>query len=919
MYFLGLQGFIGNNSDNLGPSGVDGGNNPYLLAKRMALERQRSLPNPYPYWPGIDAASLPPKADIVPDPSQHSKLLSSLSDNSRQLPSQNSELISIIQGLSDRAPTGLNNGVAGWTNYPLQGGLNPLQNKIDLHRDQNFIPFGIQQQRLQAPNQLPLNNVIAQTADNPPSILTAEKLLSSGLTQDPQIVNMLQQQYLLQLHSQATAPAQQMPLLDKLLFLKQQQQQEEQQLLMRQQQQLLSHVLQERQSHQRFGDLSHGQLQGGGIPMGNLHVDPSQLQPPQEIFPMSSQTPVPSAHDELSTKSLSLPPQASQDTSYNVSSESSVLLPQQLFGNISHQKSWDPTLPEQINEKHQKQTLPASASIENSLLHEQNRTKEEPDIAQKPLSVSDCTTKSVEQMPDNNCRADGSLASAISESGEHPQPVQYVEPVLAVSSAGSCEIELQLASHLGKDVENKSDSIEEKQGGRVSSNVESSPADVRNVEAHEPKKATEKKSKKQKSSKSQSSDQAKGLLKNANLQQSKNSEYEKPNHSEINLKEVNKGEAAYETYLKQTGGKDNLSGTAITEAVDHQEVSGLPTNILRSVAETVAESDSKAVSSIVTQNTELPTGRAWKPAPGFKAKSLLEIQQEEQKKAQTEMPVAEVAASVNSSSLTPPWVGVVANPDSTKVHSESHKEAGNTEYLVKPKTSQNSKSKKSPLHDLLTEDVKKSSERDGKVADCISSSQYIVVDSEPIDDGNFIEAKDTKRSRKKSTKSKGSGSKVSMPVASSEAPISSSPIEKGKSSRSLQQEKEQLPTIPSGPSLGDFVLWKGEPTSPSPSPAWTIDSGKVAKPKSLRDIQKEQEKKSSSAVPPNQLPTPQNSQPVPPARNSGSSWTISAPSPSPSKAAPSSQINSQACQSKHRGEDDLFWGPIEQSKPETKQ
>jgi len=896
-----MQGFIGNNSANLGPSGVDGGNNPYLLAQRMALERQRSLSNPYPYWPGVDAASLPPKSDIVPDASPHSKLMSSLSDNSRQHQSQNSELISGIQGLSDRASTGLNNGVAGWSNYPLQGGLNPLQHNIDLHRDQNFIPFGMQQQMYQAPNQLSLNNLIAQTADNPSSILS----------QDPHIVNMLQQQYLLQLHSQATTPAQQMPLLDKLLFLKQQ---EEQQLLMRQQQQLLSQVLQGQQSHQHFGDLSYGQLQGGGIRMGNLHVEPSQRQPPHEMFPMSSQTSVPSVHDELSTKSLNLALQESQGTSYNQSIESSVQLPHQLFGNISHQNSWGTTLPEQINEKYQKETLPASASGGSFQVHEQNRTTEERNIPQKSVSASDCTVKYVEQMSGENGRADGTLVNATLESGEHSIPALYVEPFMAVSSAESCKIELPLAGQLGMDVELKPDSVEGQLGGRVISNVEPSVVDVRDIEVHEPKKATEKKSKKQKSSKSQSSGQTKGLLKNATLQQSKNSETEKPNHIEINLKVVNRDEEDYETH-KQTSDEDSLSRTAITKAVVHQEVSDLPANIPKSITETVVENDSKSFSPIASQNTELPSGKAWKPAPGFKAKSLIEIQQEEQKKAQIEMPVIEVASTVNSHSVTTPWVGVVANLDSTKVSSQNHKEAGNTENLVRSKTSQNSKSKKSPLHDLLEEDVEIFNGRDGTGPDSISFSQYLAPHLEPIDDGDFIEAKDAKRSRKKSTKSKGSGSKISKPVASSETPISSSPIEKGKSSRSVQQEKEQLPTIPSGPSLGDFVLWRGEPTSPSPSPAWTINSGKVPKPLSLRDILKEQEKKSSFPVPPDQFTTPQKSQPAQATQSSGPSRTASAPS----KVASSSHIKSQASHSKYKGDDDMFWGPIEQSKLETKQ
>jgi len=865
----------------------------------MALERQTSLSNPNPYLPGIDAASFPPKSDTVPDASPRSKFMSSLSNNSLQHQFQNSELISGIQGLSDWASTGLNNGVSGWSNYLLQGGLNLLQHNIALHRDQNFIPFGMQQQMYQAPNQLSLNNLIAQTADNPSSILS----------QDPHIVNMLQQQYLLQLHSQATSPAQQMPSLDKILFLKQQ---EEQQLLMHQQQ-LLSQVLQGQQSHQHFADLSYGQLQGGGIPMRNLHVEPSQRQPPHEMFPMSSQTSVPSVHDELSTKSLNLALQESQGTSYNKNIEPSLQLPHQLFGNISHQNSWGTALPEQINEKYQKETLPASASGGSFQVHEQNRTTEEPNIPQTSVSASNCTVKYVEQMSGDSGRADGTLVNAISESGEHSIPALCVEPVMAVSST-SCTIELPLAGQLGTDVELKPDSVEGQLRGRVISNVEPYVVDVRDIELHEPKKATEKKSKKQKSSKSQSSGQTMGLLKNVTLQQSKNSESEKPNYIETNLKEVNRDEEDYETH-KQTSGEDSLSRTAITKAVVHQEVSDLPANIPKSITETVVENDSKSFSPFASQNTELPSGKAWKPAPGFKAKSLIEIQQEEQKKAQTEMPVIEVATTVNSHSVTTPWVGVIANPDSTKVSSQNHKEAGNTENLVRSKTSQNSKSKKSPLHDLLAEDVEIFNGRDGTGPNSTSFSQYLAPHLEPIDDGDFIEAKDAKRSRKKSTKSKGSGSKISKPVASSETLISLSPIEKGKSSRSVQHEKEQLPTIPSGPSLGDFVLWRGEPTSPSLSPAWTTDSGKVLKPLSLRDILKEQEKKSSFAVPPNQFTTPQKSQPAQVAQSSGPSRTIS----TPSKVASSSHINSQASHSKYKGDDDMFWGPIEQSKLETKQ
>ncbi|CAL0332670.1 unnamed protein product [Lupinus luteus] len=850
------QGFVRNNSGNLDPAGVDGGNNLLLLAKRMAFEQQRSLPNPYTF----------------PDASLHSKNLSSVSGNPPLPQSQNSELLSIIQGLSDRTSAGLSNGIAGWPNYPIQSGLDSLQNKVDLHHDQNFpqVPFGIQKQRLQAQNPLSSNNLLSQATDNPSSMLAAEKLLSSGLSQDPQALNLLQQQYLLQLHSLAGAPTPQMPLLDKLLLLKQQQKQEEQQQLLRQQQ-LISQVLQDQQSNQRFADSSYGLSQGSGIPMVNLHVDPSQLRPPQEIFAMNSQMPIPAVHDELSSSYLNLIPKVSQDTSYNVRSEASVHLPHQLFENTG-QKSWGSTLPEQIDEKQQKEAFPTSTLVEHSQLHDQNRSEEEPHIVQKPLSVSDFTAKSVVEVPSDNFRYD-----------------------------------LEIKSHIA---------LEEKHTGRDDFNVVPSVVDEQNVEASEPKKTTEKKSKKQKSSKSQSSDQAKGSLKNATLQQSSQSEAEKPNFGDVKLGEANKDEPVYETHLQQRS-KANEPQVFATAAADHQETASLPASVPESIPDKVIVSESsKAIGSVPKQNTELPAGRAWKPAPGVKAKSLIEIQLEEQQKAETEKHVSEIATSVNSMNLTTPWTGVMANPESGKISSESHI-GGHTGYLIKLETSENLKSKKSPLHDLLAEEVlKKFNERDSDIPDDMSS-QNVAVQSELPDHSNFVEAKESKRNRKKLAKSKSSGAKASEPVASSEMPIASSPVERAKIPRPLQVEKEVLPAIP-GPSLGDFVLWKGEREAPSPSPAWSTDPGRVPKPTSLRDILKEQEKKASSVVPTSPMPTPQKLQPAQANWTSVSSRSISASSPS--KVASPIQINSHASsQSKYKGDDDLFWGPIEQSKPETKQ
>ncbi|KAJ6372928.1 hypothetical protein OIU76_027295 [Salix suchowensis] len=102
--------------------GADGGNNLHLSAKKTALERHRSLPIPHPYRQGRDVPAMVSKSEAHSDfPMQHAKLLSSLSNNPQQPPpSQNADLISILQGLSDRPASGIENGVSGWSNFRIR-------------------------------------------------------------------------------------------------------------------------------------------------------------------------------------------------------------------------------------------------------------------------------------------------------------------------------------------------------------------------------------------------------------------------------------------------------------------------------------------------------------------------------------------------------------------------------------------------------------------------------------------------------------------------------------------------------------------------------------------------------------------------------------------------------------------------------
>ncbi|XWS14588.1 hypothetical protein CRYUN_Cryun35bG0022800 [Craigia yunnanensis] len=910
----GLQGYLANNTSSIPASGIESGSDLYLLAKRMTLERQMSLPKPYPYWPGRDAASIVSKSEVISEsPIQHGKLLTSLTDNTLQPPnSQGADLMSILQGLPDRSAPGVNNSVGGWSNFPAQGALDPLQDKIELHHTQNFptqAPFGIQQQRLQTPTPPSLSSLLGQTMDNPSGILTPEKLISSGLSQDSQLLNLLQQQYLMQqLQPQTPVATQQVLLLEKIMLLKQQQKQEEQQQLLRKQQ-LLSQVLQERHHLQCFGEPSYGHLQTTIVPTGNASVDPNRFQPSsQDMLQIGSQIQHPGTQDEHAKNFMNLPPQVTKDIGYAVSSESPPLhLPHQMFESINRQKSWETNAPQQVNDI--QQSLLVTTIVKSSPSLEMNLSSQEASLVQEPLA-SDCHTLTAEHTQDYTQKIDEivPIVTPVNDAN----CVTLEQPGIATARTSKID------TSINEGVQ-PAGAIDELLVETERSNDQPSVVrEVKNVEAREVRKASEKKSRKQKSSKSQASDQAKGIAKASSSAQLKPVEIEELVVGDINTARDN---------LKGTStGKreENKSRIAPFDPMDsHYAKSSSAANVgVFDVETTELKGESGLSGSFPVQNTTIqPALRIWKPAPGFKAKSLLEIQQEEQRKAQTEMAVSEVTSSVNSMSFSTPWAGVVASLE-PKVSRESQRDADIAESAVeKPESSSNPKSKKSPLHDLLAEEVlAKSSKRDADVPDTIyTSSAHVTTTSvEPIDNDNFIEAKETKKSRKKSAKAKCAGAKVSGPVSTSDVPVvSASPVEKGKSCHPAQTEKEVLPSIPSGPSLGDFVPWRGEQVNPSPAPVWSTDSKKLTKATSLRDIQKEQ-KRNSFVQPTNPIPTPQKSQPSQSTHGGGSSRSITASSPS--KVVSPIQINSHAySQSKYKGDDDLFWGPIDQTNQETKQ
>ncbi|KAK4387525.1 protein ESSENTIAL FOR POTEXVIRUS ACCUMULATION 1 [Sesamum angolense] len=810
----GIQGYGGNNPGALPPFGSNSADDPYLVAKKMMLERQRSLPNPYSIWPGRDAAS---------------------SDSARgQNHSQNLDLMSVLQALPERATSTGNNAMNGWLNFPFHRGFDQHQDKLDIH-SQNFPPqsgIGIQQQ-MAHPLNPSVTNPLAQSMDNKSNTLTPENLLASGLTQDPQLLSLLQQQYMLQLQSQPPVAPQQLSLLDKLLLLKQQQKQEEQQQLIRQQQQLLSHVLSEHHPNQRLGEQSFLQLQTGGFAAGNASVVHSWFQQPRESLQMDVQLQSLNLRDENANASNIILPVSSasisQDIKPNVVPENSLHLPHQASSNVE-QRIWDDLLPDKIVNKEQKGSS-ASAGMDRTPVSE---------IASKD---------SLEQ----KAYDDETVGIATSDVASSFPPVEHLAE--SVSRQLTAAFENKLLIHGNE---------------------------MKIPEAQEAKKPSEKRSKKQKASKVLTDS-----VRVVSEPQQPKSEFEGTSSGNTKSEAV----IVHGNSLEASVSKKEKRKTSKVADTDADVLPGnKPVPALKSADQSMTIENKDQPGRVVYGSEQNHAGqRAWKPAPGFKPKSLLEIQQEEQKRALEESTVLEISTSLGSMNTSAPWSGVVLNSDD-KALNQTHHDACAELNFGKAESSTMQKSKKSQVEDLFWDDVAKSGEREMQVSESaagVPSKSIIGSQLDSVADDDFIEAKDTKKSRKKSSRVKSAGAKVT-PVASVDVSVGSNPIDKGKNTRKLQPEKEVLPAVPSGPSFGDFVVWKEEPTSPSPAPAWSTDSGKHHKAASLRDILKEQEKKVSStpAVP---VPTPQKPATNQPARGSDPSWSFS--SSSPAKAVSHAQIN----------------------------
>lgn len=651
--------------------------------------------------------------------------------------------------------------------------------------------------------QLRLQQHSQQTGSTPPHSMIQPADFQS-ISHDPQVLNILQQKYLMsQLNIQPLPPnPPQLSILDKLLLLKQQQEQEQEQkhLLLQQQQNLLSQVLSGQTSRQHVNDQFLNNLLKSSFSGHQLGV---QYQQPCEGFQISSPMTIQNLHEMQLPNSSSVLPQYTQGFSHAVHSSSilsSPLLPNQIFNNYSSSEQ----LPDHSQQnKNNKSTTVIPPEVNFAV-----------DILPTVLSSNKESGETVE------------LGFSEDDRKSVPQPTSLTETKISEGS----EFEV--------------------------------------------KRVTDKKNRKQKNLKpATSNDSEKGLLKETSQSKTKN-EINNTSPVDMHSEAVKEAEALYHL--------------ASSKTIDVKSEVNMDADF---------ESKDKDYNLLSVRQPTVP--QAWKAAaPGFKAKSLLEIQEEQQQRAKLE----KVISGIHSAPV--PLNTGPSNPWEKKPSKEIAQS-----IIITPENAIDRNGKKNflQLNDgLAAEVLSKSHEVISNISDNPCKEPILScprIDTLVIDD-DFVEAKDSRRNRKKTIKEKLPRLKASVSVPSADTSLSSPvQVEKGKNFRIIQQEQQVVTPLPLGSSLGDFVISKGEQSSLSvTSAAWSTAS-KVTKPTPLKDILKEQEKKVSV---PRHIPL---SNPV-----KVNSWNVTGSSPS------KSNIHVKSCPtlSKPNVEHDLFWGPPEKTLQDSK-
>uniref|UniRef100_A0A0D6R305 GYF domain-containing protein n=1 Tax=Araucaria cunninghamii TaxID=56994 RepID=A0A0D6R305_ARACU len=942
----GLHGFPGLSPGGTQSIGAEIGlDMNYAIGQRMApyhsVERQKSLPNHFPYlWSAGDVSPLATNSETITDTS---KLTTMTSGGSHTIShnNQHGDVMSILHGaVESTAVSPMNKAVKSWANYgdvQSRGNLGhsgldiPHQDQLDVHQLQRFSPvqsgFSLQHQRQQQHQPL-MQHLMSPSLENHSGAVPLEQLLPSGLPPDPQTLNLIhqqqqQQQLLLsqlRLHSQASLPSQvslsqaslpsQVSLLDQLLMLQQQKQQ--------QQQQLLPQVLLEQITQQHLQEPSYDRAQASGS-LGNASPDHLMFRQPNDTFmnnanaklPQHAPFPQTSMVDNIGHllnqqvpkgTDLSQPSQLKEN--FKVNQLASVIPQQTTAGEIHPSPVWGVTEQDSLTKLQASSFFPSCEILEKVSNEQQMLLQLGKDDAEQ-IPTDSLSPRKVDDviLTENNMVTTKLLANSVSD----PSVGHTGEHVILEKTPNQNELKLKDTVTMAAE----SSTFQEKHVGEDATVRETNVTETREV-----RKSTERKSRKQKNNKTLSERQ-KGQSEVNNRQQMK--------QEDENAREVTQSLPSED--ISSDVQIPFLQSTVSQNLHAPISVSG-PGESLMVDQTLVADVDS------LTQNlgTSSLAQRAWKPAPCPKPKSLLEIQQEEkQQKAKSERVISEVP--VLSSPTTLPMTGsnVWAGPamGSEKLPRDIQHDMTNASASVLRSVSGNSDigssvgTKKSQLHDLLAEEVlAKSSPQipeptvivNVEKPPALLPTSVALLSSEvsPGDDNEFVEAKETKKSRKRATKGKNTAAGKTNLAASLEPSVPSIPVEKSKNSRQVQQDKEVFPVPPSGPSLGDFLPWKAESSSSPPAPAWSLDAAKLTKTASLREIQKEQERKLAMSVQPQQVIAAPK---VPASRStSGNStlWSSAKTTPSQSIAIPSSSLRTKP-------EDELFWGPVNQLKQETDQ
>ncbi|KAG0456869.1 hypothetical protein HPP92_024657 [Vanilla planifolia] len=817
------------------------------LVHKMPLEQSRSLPTPY--WPVKDLPDIVSSANFVNGyPTPHSKFPQMGEISHHMLQSSNhKELPSILHPTADKSPPVAISTAALPNLHEVQtlkyshGSMDINKNTMDMNQSQqsinSHIGFGTPQS-LQTKPQPSLSN-LAQLGDFSGGVIAPEKFVTSEFTQDPQITHLLQQQYMLyqQLHSQVPLPAQNVSPLDLLLLMQRQKhEQQQKQFLLQQQQHLLSQVLSANQLQQLVNEVPLMHLRSG-VNTEITTPDNLPLQKFQEELQSKLQIPAYGSEDSYKSGFINLSLHGAQDGSFTSSSEHSQShLQNQIIEHISQQNLGDANggrnqnlnsiqsaltgerLPNQLNSPNQ-----IFEPIPQRILTVANDESAQNSHAKRSVLLEECLPSagegSVEEAFLAQKNALDKESYVASEGASHPTEI--------VTSAAAHENILMLserntaihdsASSICQNINDANVLVSPDTLSKEAHVQKSAQKATKGTELQEVKNASEKKSRKQKNSQIRAvTDQVK---------ESSKASHER-SRAKLDTKEAIDNKKEQEkpvVVVKTTQGITVEAGPKNPAPEDLESSNFVGAQVSTSgvcLGKKLEVEDRKfqggGVNVVSVANVVLsPNNLAWKPAQGQRAKSLLEIQQEEQQKVQIQSSSNNIPEIMPMNDSVPPVASNTGNSVQKYVGDTLQDVSSTTSVALNPENLLDSINMIGNSHNILLEDfsAKSSGARDitgnHENGSLLSSPQNVSAQTGLVvaDDDDFVEAKDTRRIRR-SRKNKGVVVKASKSLTADDS--SNLPSISGKTTPTKVGLDEEFFPVPAVPSLGDFVFWKGD-------------------------------------------------------------------------------------------------------------